>query len=738
MLGRRGRVTVRCGTAAGSKRALPTRGRWSATLRLPRRCAGAGRARVSGLTGGEALNRALEHGPEALRDSAIVNDALRGQAPRDLSRMIEGIARTSRGLAADEQALADLVSNFNTAMASMAAKAPELEETVALLGPTMASARRGFDSIGRALPPSRAFAREILPGVRETPATLAAAFPWLDQAKEFFGPSELGGFLDEMAPATGDLAGLTRASRELMPDVDRFNRCVLEVLIPTGNIRVDDGAHSAGVENYKEFWYAMVGQAGEGQSFDGNGPFLRLAAPGGVNAIETGKTNYTGVSVFGNYANPPLETRPAFPGTVPPLRRDRPCHRNPVPDVNGPGLARAGGRVGARTRRRRPCRRCRACRHRRRSSGRSRAFSRGPHDEAEAAEGAPLQPRRGDRAGRIVLLGSVVGGYILSNQRLNPPAWVPVVGESHFELRAELETVQGILPGQGQAVNISGRPGGRHREHRARGGQGGRHDADRGALRADLPGRHGPAAAEDQREGHGRRARARARPTPGRGSRAAPSSTNASTLADVNFADFLSSLDADTQDFLRMLLQGGGEALGDGGGRDLANTFRRFPPLARQRREGVAARRAPPRSARAGDGQLLEDHERARAPRPGAVALRRAAATRSSALREPEREPGRDDRAAARRARLDRPGAGPRRPAGAGDGVGLRRPAAHGARARAVAEPAAAVPARHRAADPRRAPALHARGAADRPRAARAGRTISPPRCRRSAGSRTC
>ena len=56
----------------------------------------------------------------------------------------------------------------------------------------------------------------------------------------------------------------------------------------------------------------------------------------------------------------------------------------------------------------------------------------------------------------IVLLGSVVGGYILSNQRLNPPAWVPVVGESHFELRAELETVQGILPGQGQAVNISG------------------------------------------------------------------------------------------------------------------------------------------------------------------------------------------------------------------------------------------------------------------------------------------
>ena len=34
---------------------------------------------VRGLTGGEALNRSLEHGPEALRDSAIVNEALLGR-----------------------------------------------------------------------------------------------------------------------------------------------------------------------------------------------------------------------------------------------------------------------------------------------------------------------------------------------------------------------------------------------------------------------------------------------------------------------------------------------------------------------------------------------------------------------------------------------------------------------------------------------------------------------------------
>jgi phospholipid/cholesterol/gamma-HCH transport system substrate-binding protein len=291
---------------------------------------------VQGLTGGQALNLSLENSPEALRDSAIVNDALLGQAPHDLSRTIEGIARTSRGLARDETALRDLVSDFNTSMAAMASRAPELTETIRLLGPTALSARRGFASLERALPPTREFARALVPGVRETPATITAAGPWLTQAERFFGPSELGGLLDELGPATSDLARLGHESRLFLPVVDRFNRCMLEVFIPTVKLRVEDGPFSAGVENYKEFWYSMVGQAGEGQSFDGNGSFLRLAAPGGAQTITTGKTNYTGETMFGRVTTPPLMTRPAFPGSAPPLRRDVPCHRNPVPDIHGP------------------------------------------------------------------------------------------------------------------------------------------------------------------------------------------------------------------------------------------------------------------------------------------------------------------------------------------------------------------------------------------------------------------
>ena len=65
----------------------------------------------------------------------------------------------------------------------------------------------------------------------------------------------------------------------------------------------------------------MVGQAGEGQGFDGNGPFLRLAAPGGVHAIETGKTNYTGRLGVRQLRQPAARARARpSPATVPPLR----------------------------------------------------------------------------------------------------------------------------------------------------------------------------------------------------------------------------------------------------------------------------------------------------------------------------------------------------------------------------------------------------------------------------------
>lgn len=297
---------------------------------------------AQGLTGGQALNRALEHSVGALRDSAIVQDGLMGEQPHDLSRLIKGATRAVGAVADDEAALRDFVSNFNTTVATTASRTPQLEESVKLLGPFATNFNKGLGALDRALPPTRAFARDLLPAVRETPATIAAAQPWLPQATALFSQQEFGGLLDDLAPATKQAARLAHESRQWFPAIDNFNRCALEVLIPTSKIKVDDGAFSAGVESYKEFWSSMVGQAGEGQGFDGNGSFLRAAAPGGAIPVKSGKTNEphgsTGEEpLFANFTSPPQRTRPAFPSAgPPPLRRDRACHKNAVPDVNGP------------------------------------------------------------------------------------------------------------------------------------------------------------------------------------------------------------------------------------------------------------------------------------------------------------------------------------------------------------------------------------------------------------------
>jgi ABC-type transporter Mla subunit MlaD len=300
-------------------------------------------------TGAQALNRTLGTSPQSLRDSAVVGQALVGPPQHDLAAAIAGFAKAAKAVADNESAATSLVHDFNATMGALAARAPALERTVALLGPTAVSARRGFASLRAALPPTRRFARDLIPGVNATPAVIAAAKPWTAQAAPLLGSRELGGWLHDvkaLAPGLGRLAAQTQG---FLPSIDDFDRCVTGVILPSGMVRVDDGALSVPVENYKELWYSFVAQAGEGAGFDGNGSFLRLLAAPGSLPIQTGKTNYGKQSYFTTTALPPLRTRPMFTGKLPPLRRDVKCYTQPVPDPNATGATGVadGSRPGA-------------------------------------------------------------------------------------------------------------------------------------------------------------------------------------------------------------------------------------------------------------------------------------------------------------------------------------------------------------------------------------------------------
>ena len=304
---------------------------------------------VRGLTGAQALNKASQYGVPAFRDSAIVQQAFLGTEPHDLSGVVSGTAHVARALSRDERTLQDLVSNFNKTMAIFAGESTNLRTTISLLPPVLRTANKALDALNAAFPATRAFAREILPGVRETPATIDAAFPWIDQAMPLLGKDELGGLANDLSPATRDLAKVTDATIKLLPQADLLAKCASDVLLPTGDLKVDDGFMSTGKENYKEFWYTMVGLAGEGQNFDGNGMMVRFQPGGGDQTISTGKTGgavgdqSAGEVLYGNPASKPLGTRPAYPSLRPPYVDSVPCYKNKIPDLNAAKTGPADG-----------------------------------------------------------------------------------------------------------------------------------------------------------------------------------------------------------------------------------------------------------------------------------------------------------------------------------------------------------------------------------------------------------
>jgi phospholipid/cholesterol/gamma-HCH transport system substrate-binding protein len=299
---------------------------------------------VQGESAGEAINDAFRYGGDAGRTAAIVNEALLGEEPRDLSRLILGNRRIFGALLSREEQLKDLITNFNVTTGALAAESGNLSATVRELAPTLEQAEPSLRHLSEALPPLRAFARELEPSIRELPGTITASGPWLRQAGKLLRKRELGGLASLLRRATPPLAATTRNSIGLLRQTGLTSLCASNVLVPTGNVVIDSagGAYpfSTGQPNFREFFYTAAQQAGLGGGFDGNGTYLRLQ-PGGGNVM-TRTTNPGGglqnELLFSPTISAPLGTRPNLSvSPKPPFQTERACHRNPVPNLNGSG-----------------------------------------------------------------------------------------------------------------------------------------------------------------------------------------------------------------------------------------------------------------------------------------------------------------------------------------------------------------------------------------------------------------
>src|SRR5947209_3717054 len=137
----------------------------------------------TGLPARQALNKSLDNAVPALKNVSIVNQALLGEEPHDLSKLIASTGQFAGELARHEDALQGLVSSFNTTMGAFASQATALQTSIHLLPTVLQNADSALLHLNNSFPPLRAFSKEILPGVNETAATVAATFPWITQTR---------------------------------------------------------------------------------------------------------------------------------------------------------------------------------------------------------------------------------------------------------------------------------------------------------------------------------------------------------------------------------------------------------------------------------------------------------------------------------------------------------------------------------------------------------------------------
>lgn len=173
-------------------------------------------------------------------------------------------------------------------------------------------------------------------------------------------------------------------------------------------------------------------------------------------------------------------------------------------------------------------------------------------------------------AGIVMMLG------IFTQQKASLPSWLPLVGEEFEHVSAEFSTAQAVTPGQGQSVDIAGIQIGKVTSVDLENGH--------AVVGMDIVPEYMKLIHPD--------ASFLLRPKtglndmiveiePGTGAKHIEDGakfTLAQTEPNTNFEAFLATLDADTRQYLQLLVAGGAQGIG-GRGKQLSNALRRFQPF---------------------------------------------------------------------------------------------------------------------------------------------------------------
>jgi phospholipid/cholesterol/gamma-HCH transport system substrate-binding protein len=208
---------------------------------------------------------------------------------------------------------------------------------------------------------------------------------------------------------------------------------------------------------------------------------------------------------------------------------------------------------------------------------RERGVSRWKHFRATLARQSRGRGKDTIAIAVLTVVAIVMTLWIFTQQKASLPSWAPLVGEDFVHITADFSNAQAVTPGQGQAVVIAGIQVGKISSVDLEDGH--------AVVGMDVEPQYLELIHPD--------ATLLLRPKtnlndmtieidPGRAKgqiEAGHSFPLSSTEPSIQFEALLSTLDADTRQYLQLLVSGGAQGIG-GRGRQLSGAFRRLQPFA--------------------------------------------------------------------------------------------------------------------------------------------------------------
>ena len=250
--------------------------------------------------GAEGFNESIRYWEPAYKNTALANDATLGQEPRrDIQRVLRGQQRTFAALNADEGALQELITNFNTtaeAFAVQDAACPPPSRRCAMSF-AMRSRRwpRSTTRCRRSGRSPSTRCRRPVPRRRRS-----ASLPFIRQARLLMRRSELRGLAAELRRRCPTSSGSTTGV-PVLTEARALSACTNGVLVPfirspIPGVQGPDGEHgNSGQQVRYQIQRGFVGLSGESRLSDGNNQFFHFGRagayrrPAGVSARSTSR-----------------------------------------------------------------------------------------------------------------------------------------------------------------------------------------------------------------------------------------------------------------------------------------------------------------------------------------------------------------------------------------------------------------------------------------------------------------